>query len=386
MKIKPNLNVWLFLLALVILTIALPGVDLYTHLHFSWLYNQMFRHFSPMVYDFSTLNGHQFIYTVGPVSYILSGLLWFIFGKWSVMLLEIAGLGVLFFTSQKVLGKMLAIAWLVPVYLFMMLSHMYPYFLSVVLFFLGLYLMKIKKDRLGEISVLLAGLNHPYISATNLVFLFSKRKFLKIGIVVVLLVQVLIFGRKFYSGIGYEKVPLALTLWTIPALLIRTTVLFSPFVAKVFLPKVVNALKFWHVWAALLIFTIPMYHVNYTTDLSFGYKISCYYGDKYSDVGKLDGNVRVVDICRNGLYSLPMQGNILTVSPYFEGQDYYTYWESPEQYRTFLNRTNASYVIHCKNCTWETTKLKQANELEMLQRNNFTVYNETAEYYIFKTK
>jgi hypothetical protein len=379
------LNKWLLAALLAALVYFLPGVDLYSHLHFSWIYNYMMDNKVFLLYDFSTLGGQQFLYSIGVVAYVLSGALWFLAGKASVHLVELVGLVVLFLVSQKIFGKnLLTWGWLVLVFLFMLLPDTYPYFISAVLFYLGLCLIKVKKDRLGETAILLAGLNHPYVSVANLVFLFGKRTFLKIGVVLIFLVQLTVFGYKFFSGVGYGIIPTALLIWIIPSLLIRTSVLFFPLAIKLFFPSAIKKIRFRYVWGVLLIGTMFLYYVNYTTAVPIQYKINCYYNNKYADVGRLDGNVRIVDICRNGIYSLPEQGNVLTISPYFEGQQYYEYWET-NQYLNYLKEKNASYVIHCRNCSWFTTELKPANELEILQQN-FPLYKETDEYLIFKVK
>ncbi len=375
---------WLLVSFIAVMVFLFPGVDLYTHLHFSWLYNYMIQHSTFLVYDFSMLNGEQFIYSVGMVSYVASGLLWFLAGGSTVFIVEVLSLFVLFIVSQRLFGKnMITPVWMALLALFILHSDTYPYFFSLTLFYLGIYLMHAKKHACGTAAVLLAGLNHPYISIASLVFLFGKNRLLRFGVVGIFLVQAFIFGYKFFSGVGYEAFSFALTLYIIPSVLIRTAVLFYPFFATLFFPGLAQKIRFAYIWPVLIVGLIVAFHINYTTEVPIDYKINCYYENKYSDVGKLDGNVRVVDICRNGLYSLPVQGNVLTVSPYFEGQEYYIYWEE-QQYLEYLKEKQAKYVIHCKNCSWLTTSGKPANELEMLQKN-FHVYSETGEYVIFRT-
>ncbi len=372
----------LFLLSVIVIAVlVLPGSDVYTHVHQSWLFNYMFQNTVLLNEDFSMLSGHQPLYGSGTFSYALAGLGWFFFQKSIIEVLEaVLFIGLILASLKLFKNKNVLFFWYALIFAKILLPDSYPYLFSMFLFYAGLYLIKRFREKpLGDIAIAAAGLNHPYVAVTNLATIFLGRWPLFLGSVVILLVQFLAVKYVFLSGMVDFEFDNVLDL------AIRTAVLFFPFLVG-FMPKFVAKLatlkNAYYVTAAGILFIYPIFFVPFEMGWKDG--ISCYYTKSYSEIPQLQGNVRIVDDCRNWIYEFPVRGMVTSLSPYFEGQYYQKEW-TEEEYFAYLGQTNTSYVIFCKNCEIKTKTLQPTNEIELLKKN-FPVFADLKGYTVFDVR
>ncbi len=131
-----------------------------------------------------------------------------------------------------------------------------------------------------------------------------------------------------------------------------------------------------------VLFVYPVFYVPFEMGWKEG--IGCYYKKTYDPIPSLPGNIRIVDDCRQWIYALPVRGMVTSLSPYFEGQHYQDKW-TEFKYLSYLNETNTSYVIFCKNCKIRTKTLQETGELKILQEN-FPLYADLQDYAIFDAR
>ena len=369
----------LVLIAIIVAaTLVLPGSDVYTHTHEAWLFHYMLQNHVILREDFSMLSGHQPLYGVGTFSYILAGLAWFVFGTATVKVLEVILFGGIILLSLRLFrNRGLLYVWYALIFIKILMPDSLPYLTSMFLFYLGLYLIKRYKNKpFGDIAVGVGGLNHPYVAVTNLVTVFFGRTTLFLSTLIVLVVQIFLLKYVFFSGV------VTFEFYNILDLAIRSAVILFPFAESFvprFLAKFASLKTAYYLTIAGIVVIYPIFFVPF--DLGWKEGISCYYQKTYSEIPYLPGNIRIVDPCRNWMYMFPLKRMVTSISPYFQGQFYQHKWSASE-YISYLNTTNTSYVIFCKNCTIKTKTLGDTGELRIL-KNSFPVYADLKGYTIF---
>ncbi|MBI2137312.1 hypothetical protein HYU12_02215 [Candidatus Woesearchaeota archaeon] len=360
---------------------VLPGSDIYTHLHNAWLYNYMIDNGVVLERDFSMLGGNQPLYGVGLLSYLLAGFGWFVLGGMVVKVLELALFaGVIALSLALFKRRGMLFFWYGLIFVKILLPDSYPYMFSVFLFYLGLYaIKKLRSSPFGDAAVSLAGLNHPYVAASNLSTLFLGRWPLFAGSVAILVVQFVLLKFLFFSGgVDFE-------LDNILDFAIRSFVMLFPFIF-IFIPK--RLARFFSLRSAYLVvvagilFAYPVFFVPFEMGWKEG--LGCYYSKSYDTLPDLQGNVRVVDSCRKWIYELPARGIVSSLSPYFEGQHYQEEWDE-ENYFSYLRDSSTDYVVFCRECKIKTKTLKETGEIGILT-HNFPVYMNAGSYVIFDVR
>ena len=379
-KLPPNLTPSQVILILVIVaaTLVLPGSDVYTHTHEAWLFHYMLQHKVFLSEDFSMLSGHQPLYGVGTFSYMLAGIGWFIFGAAVIKVLEaILFAGIVLISLRIFPNIRMLFLWYALIFTKILLSDSLPYLFSMFLFYLGVYFVRrFKSKPFGDIAIGVAGLNHPYVAASNLITIFFGRATLFFSTLIVLLVQVFLLKYVFFSGVVKFEFDNVLDL------VIRSAVMLFPFAGNFipkFLARFANLKTAYYLTIAGIFVLYPIFFVPFEMGWKEG--INCYYAKTYSEIPNLPGNIRIVDPCRNWIYIFPVRGMVTSLSPYFEGQYYQHPWTEHE-YLSYLSATNTSYVIFCKDCEIRTKTFQETGELQILQRT-FPVYSELKEYTIF---
>ncbi|MBI2581401.1 hypothetical protein HYV85_06405 [Candidatus Woesearchaeota archaeon] len=373
----------LFLLSIIVVSVlVLPGSDIYTHIHEAWLFNHMMQNKVVLQEDFSMLSGHQPLYGVGTFSYAIAGLGWFIFQKSAIKALEVLMfLGIVLLSLKIFRNKNVLFFWYGLIFIKILLPDSYTYLFSMFLFYLGIYFIKSNsKGIFGDLSIIIAGLNHPYVAVINLATIFLGRPLLFLGSIIVLLVQLLVTKYVFFAGaVTFEFDNLL-------DLLIRSIVLFFPFAvgfAPKFVARFLNLRNAFYITLAGILFIYPIFFVPFEMGWKEG--LNCYYKETYKEVPDLPGNIRIVDDCRNWIYVFPFRGMVTSLSPYFEGQFYQHEWKEEEYLAYLRQETNTSYVIFCKDCKIKTKTLQPTNEIEILKKN-FPVYADLKGYTVFDVR
>ncbi len=373
----------LLLLVIVAAVLILPGLDIYTHIHDSWLYNKMLKDRVILTEDSSMLGGHESVYGYGVPSYILAGFAWFFFQKAAIDVLEVALFAGLVLISLSIFkNKNMLFTWYALIFIKILLPDSFPYLLSIFLFYLGVYLIRRYKDKpFGDLAILLAGLNHPYAALTNVVTLFFGRTRLFLCSIAVLAVQIVLLKFIYFYGL------VNFDFYNLLELAIRSLVMLFPFIISL-IPKLSAKARIFSLRSAYAlvlagIFIIyPLFFVPFGT----GWKdaIRCYYKETYSEVPSLPGNVRIVDNCREWIYAFPLRGMVTSISPAFQGQYYDVKW-TESKYFSYLNMSKTTWVVFCRDCDFRTPTLEKTGELQILQKN-FPLYANVSDFEIFDVR
>ena len=369
----------LLLLAIIVASIiVLPGTDIYTHIHDAWLYNHMIKNHVILTEDISMLSGHDKIYGYGIPAYALAGAVWFIFQKSAVKVLEAALFaGVVLLSARLFRNRNILVLWYSILFASVLLLDSYPYFVSLFLFYLGLFLIRKFKDKpYGDLSVILASINHPYFALSNIATIFLGRMPLFLISLVMPIIQFVILKDVFFAGIVNFQFE------NILHLIFRSSVLFFPFIAE-FMPKLVSKLANIRIAYIITIGGILIIHPLFFVPFQLEWKdaMACYYGQNYAEIPNLPGNIRVVDTCREWTYIFPLRGMVTSQSSEFQGQYLSEKWTEPK-YLAYLQKTNTSYVVYCRDCKITTSTLQKTAELEILSKD-FPIYENLSNYIVF---
>lgn len=379
-KLKITLRQGLLIVIIVAAVLILPGSDVYTHIHEAWLYNHMIKNRAVLTKDPSLLSGQQQIYDRSIPAYVLAGLGWFLFQKSVIKILEaLLFLGLVAISLRLFTNSAMLYFWYALVFVKVIMLDEYPYLLSFFLFYLGVYFIKKYKEKpFGGLAVMLAGINHPYIAATNVITLFFGRPLLFFGSIVILLFQFVIVKFIFFAGL------VNFDFYNVIDFVGRSLVLFFPIIYNL-LPKsfsnAVNLKTAYVVAIGGLVVSYPVMSILFSAGI--GPALSCYYTKTYNEIPNLEGNVRIVDDCRTWTYVFPLRGIISSQSNEFEGQYYHTKW-TEKKYLSYLIASRTAYVVFCKNCE-KSFLVKLTGELPILERN-FPIYLETRDYVIFDVR
>ena len=385
-------------LSLVLITVAavlaLPAPDIYEHIHTAWLYNSMMKSHVFLASDPYILSGHQSTYGKGFFSYVLAGLGWFIFNKSVIKLLEIAFfIGLVWLSLRLFKNRSVLMVWYALLYAKIIVYDMYAYLASVFFFYLGIYLIKKhSKKPFGDIAVLIAGLNHPFVAASNMVLVFFRRKLLFIGSLIVLTAQIILIRYVFVSSNVVVPGLFNLTDWVW-----RTAAALFPLYMET-IPTAVRLIpKFFfriaNVKTAYLILVAGI-AISYPATAFHNFKISyqdawtdslsCYYKDNYADIPSLNGNVRTISDCGMWIYAFPLRRIVSSLSSETPNKYFPVKWDE-EDYLSYLKSSNTSYVIFCKKCSPLTLSGEDTGELQIL-KSRFPVYSEVNDYTIFDVR
>jgi hypothetical protein len=373
----PTRSEVIFFAIMVACVLVVPGSDIYTHIHAAWLYNEMYQSHELLPRDPYMMNGQQPLY-VKPFGPIIAAFFWFAFQQSAVKFLEVAlFLALALITMKTFKDRGMLYIWYVAIFVKVLQSDEYPFLLSVFLFYLGIYLIKKFKSVLGDISILFAGVNHPVIAATNLVTMFFRRKWLFIGSVIVLILQLVAIKLFFFIGIVKFDAK------SLIDYVFRAIIILFPLYYQL-LPKQVSRIYNMKAAFILLIFGTllgyPMMNwITVASGTSESFK--CYYTDPYKDLPYLNGNIRVVDDCRAWTYLLPVKGMVSSLSSEFNGQ-YYLYKWKEKEYLDYMKESNTTYVVICTSCKIQTRSLEDTGELSIL-KNHFPLYMDLPRYEVY---
>ncbi len=379
----------IFLLLIIFLFVLfVPGADVYSHTHAAWLYNYMIKNKVILNEDFSMLSGHQPLYGRGAPSYALAGFGWFVFGRHVIKALELLSLiGIIWLSFRLFKNKEALFFWYGLIFIKILTFDAYPYFLSMFLFYLGIYLIKkFNKKPFGDFAIIMAGINHPYIALTNLATIFFGRTLLFLINIVILIAHIFILKYVFFSGIlNFDSNATNVIFANLFDITIRSVVLLFPFLVEFMQKFSVRIFNLKTAYCLTIAGAFLIYSTFATPEkIGLQERMKCYYKQNYLEIPVLSGNIRIVDSCEKWMYVSPLKGLVLSVSNEGHGQYYFSKW-TLKKYMEYLNKSNTSYVIFCKNCRVTTRTLQDTGELNIL-KENFPVYADLRDYTIFDVK
>lgn len=390
------------------------GSDLTHHLHNSWIYNKMIIEQRFIPYDPYLLSGEQITFAYGLIAYPISGLFWFIAKDYSVDILMALCSILAFFLIKNLLKQDFPTSILTLSMLYNVLGDTYVFYVSNVLFYLGLYLYYNHK-RFWQVPIILACLNHPVtiIAATYFIlkdkrlfsvlfsilayflvvtFFFSKTATLTFYLPIVFLTRLfmLLFPVFFIEDIYSEfyntiyhihktigKYTKSVVIKKVSNDILQKSKKQIPIIRHFMDTKIplsyMLLIEITTVFLAIVIMQLFFQTWNYSL---YTFKVDSVLFNSFPNI---TGNIRVVDYAwiPSLLFS---KENITFYGGSFRENSNNNF--SPnlltnDSYYASLRSSNVTYVLVCKQCSM------QNNELELL-RSNFILYWENDYYYLYK--
>lgn len=307
--------------------VFLVGPDLPTHLHNAWLFNGFMNEGGLHLYDPYTSGGNQFVYGYGLVSYVISGLLYNFVGFFAVDVAQMA-----FILIMAMISYYLVKDWRVRAVWFIIMagifiSDTFPNFTSIFLFVMAVYLSTKGKERLFQIFLILASLNHPFVTPIILLMASKDKKVFSASLLVIFFLQLTVLRTGFYqtSGGGMLPVQIFISLW-------RSVVMLFPFLIIPMEPTkrfydLIGIIHLKRERLTTLAKTVTYFSIFYfvfmiPSVMAFDGMRYFFMENRFEGIPQMDGIVRVVDdVHHDYMVHLPKEGIVMSNSQYFEGRD-----------------------------------------------------------------
>lgn len=349
---------WRLIFIVLIITQITISVDLTHHIRTSYIYNSMFSEQRIILFD-PQLSAKELIFSYGIPAYIISGLLWYLVGAFSVDLVMIL---LIIFTGfivnrlyKKNINKLFAMCVLIA----LISTDSFIALFANTFFWWGLLLYKEKKNYL--LPLIVASISHPFALIASIYFLFKLKKNLLwwVPIFAFYIVLFLLFPHEyFYTFFAFFKLILALT--------IRIIIFYVPFMNKKLLMVA---------GIVILVATLSIDLMN-NYFFSFSNPFHLVFEDSLSGFLDINGILRVVDYTYLPVLSQLHKLNIiLEQGSFFENNqiksNFFIEWESKEDYFNYLNQNNISHVLFCKYCIQRTNEFYFFNDSSMVWENKY---------------
>jgi hypothetical protein len=309
--------------------------------------------------------GSQITYAYGVPAYALSGLLWSFFGVHSITVIEIIVVLISYVILRKWFKSEKWISVLIMLNLLFTVFDSYVGAVSNCLFWLASYGFY-KKVKWWPIPLLIAAFNHPFVLISSL--FFAVQMPILIFPLSIIMSYFVIATKVFTTGLylpvytifmGFGRTVVNL----VPALVLvgigkikleHFKILSSVSTYRVRIPTLLITL----ILAFLLLAFLAIYTLVFQPDEVINFSI-------LDDVPLVNGTLRVVDyLYLPSVYLLPAKGFTLQAGSFRENNPQHMmkeYWDNTDEYSSFIQGLNVSYVLHCKMCN------PQSNELRMLE-------------------
>ncbi|VVB74245.1 Uncharacterised protein [Candidatus Tiddalikarchaeum anstoanum] len=172
------------------------GTDLTHHLHNAWIYNTMIKECRFIPYDPYLLNGEQITFAYGLVAYPVAGLVWFLLGEYTIDVLMALSSIAIFVILKMLVKNDLPVSILTLAMLFHTLGDTYVFYISNLLFYLGL-LLYYKHVKFWQVPIILSCINHPIAILPAIYFIFKDKKLFAVlsTVIVYFLVITFLFSK-----------------------------------------------------------------------------------------------------------------------------------------------------------------------------------------------
>jgi len=341
LKIIKTDNLPSIILIILIISQFFPGIDLTHHLATTRLYHEMLTEGRFLLKNPNLLAGQQSTITYGIPFYILGGLVWSIFERFTIDFLMGVTTLFSFLVVRKICDNIIYQATsLVLLWGFIIPDSHIAYCAN---FFLWLtaYLY-LKKSKFYQIPLAIACLTHPFSLVVGFYYAYRERK--NVLLIGSFLVYHFIISFMFAAQ-GSIVLPNIINTLIARVLIGIYPVLLHENIRKKIISTVSISLVALISLSNVVLFLLvePMQLVGFYKE----------YRELITDLPRLSGSIRVVDYdYLPSAYFLNQKGLTVTTGSFFESWIPQTRkkWKGIEEYRQHAQDSNLNYVLICKRC------------------------------------
>ncbi len=327
------------------------GVDYAVHITNAHYFNYMIAH-GFTLYNPNFNSGKQYVWAYGIFANLISGLFYFVFGKFTVKILEIVLFTIVVFVANKhIRNKLRLTFFLLCAYIILPYTGAYLYLFSMTVFILGYYS---RNKKTSIITKIIAGLNHVFFTLFNFYY-FRKNKKLLALTAIIFAIQVI--------NIWLHTQPGDEALWLNAGVLGARASLNALLGVKTSKKKLV--------YFASACFTFFYLLINLPGVFVYAINII---NENYYDLPHLNGTARFASYSEwSGLYEMQLKNVTLSTPLTYHEQTHH--FKSEEDYLRFLSEKNVSYVILDKNIfgSYEH-KLLEKNFNKLIKNDRYILY------------
>ncbi len=327
---------------LLILVQFFPGVDLTHHLEASRLYHEMIAQGIVYLKSPYLLAGEQLTITYGSAYYLLAGLLWYVFERFTVDALIIISTLLSFLIIVKMTDslryRLIALLFISA----MSIPDAYVACLANLFLWLAAYMFK-KGKKYYQVPLIIGCLSHPFSIIVGLYYAYKDKR--NIIIIVIAAAYFLAIATIFTSQ-GNIILPNIFLI----ALLGRAFIGLYPILLN---QKLHQKVVSWSI-ALVAVGVIPCNAVQFL--IIEPNQVHGFY-DNYRSLFKnfpnIKGNMRAVDYnYLPSAYYFHQKGLTINTGSFFESWVHNTRrdWKSVEEYERNLKDNNISHILICKKC------------------------------------
>jgi len=336
-----KLRVPTFALILVLVSQLLPGIDLTHHLETSRVYHEMIASGRALLKNPYLLAGQQSTLTYGIPFYIVAGMLWFLFGRFTIDFLMFLISLLSFFVMRRVVKDVSYQTMALILLWGFVVPDSYIAYSTNFFLWLTAYLY-LEGKRCYQIPLAIACLAHPFSIAVGLYYAYKERKNIILIGIFFLYYLIIIF---MFTSQGSMVLPNILNTFIARVAIGIFPVLLHEHVSKKIIRIVSVSLVVLVSLSNIVLFLLvePMQIRGFYEE----------YHTLFKSFPKILGNMRVVDYdYLPSAYYIHKKDLTINTGSFFESWIPHTRrkWENVEQYQHYLEEHHIDYVLICKRC------------------------------------
>lgn len=360
-------------LAILICFQFFPGIDLTHHLEASRLYHEMITNRVIFLNNPYLLAGEQLTIVYGSIFYLLAGIVWFFFERFTLDILSTVSILLSFLLivnlTERLGYRLIALLFLSA----MSIPDAYVANFANLLLWLTAY-MFIKGKKYYQVPLVISCLSHPFSIIVGLYYAYKDRK--NIVIIVISTLYFIAIGAIFTFQ-GNIVLPNVLIAVIGRAFIGLYPILFYEKFSQRIMARSIMIIA---------IGVIPCNILQFV--LIEPYQMRGFY-EGYHSLFKgfptIKGNMRVVDYnYLPSAYYFHQEGLTINTGSFFESWIYNTRknWDSVEEYENYLKDNNISYVLICKKCGSIFPGVNQLEQDVLLERHKLIWENDYYKLYL----
>ena len=336
-----NPNLPIFVLILVLASQAVPGIDLTHHLETSRVYHEMIAQGAVLTRNPYLLAGQQTTFTYGIPFYIVSGLLWFLFGRFTIDILMLLTSLLSFFIMRKIVKDVRYQTMSLLLLWGFVIPDSYIAYCANFFLWLTAYLYLRRKGRY-QIPLAVACLTHPFSVVVGLYYVYKERKN---GILVGIFLCYHLVITFVFASQGNIVLPNIINTFIARVAIGLFPLLLQEKIREKII-KVTSRILTWAVVAAnvvLFLLIEPMQLRGFYEG----------YHTLFKTFPDISGNMRVVDYdYLPSVYYFHKKGLTINTGSFFESWILITRrkWKDRAEYQQYLGEYHINYVLSCKEC------------------------------------